>query len=154
MFTGRLSQSSHPWLADHAVLGIVIVPGTALLEMAAWAGGEVCRPDIEELTLHAPLVLPDATAVRIQVTWTRPTTPPPERSPSTRAPRTRRPITPGPPRHRHPRRRRAGVGHRRGGRVAARAGRGRRHRGHVRPAGRGWLRLLSGVPRIAGGVAV
>ena len=51
MFTGRLSQSSHPWLACHAVLGTVIVPGTALLEMAAWAGGEVCRPDIEELTL-------------------------------------------------------------------------------------------------------
>lgn len=68
MFTGRLSRSSHPWLAGHAVLGTVIVPGTALLEMAAWAGGEVCRPDIEELTLHAPLVLPDATAVRIQVT--------------------------------------------------------------------------------------
>lgn len=44
MFTGRLSQSSHPWLAGHAVLGTVIVPGTALLEMAAWAGGEVCRP--------------------------------------------------------------------------------------------------------------
>ncbi|MFE4646233.1 type I polyketide synthase, partial [Streptomyces sp. NPDC056730] len=28
LFTGRLSVQSHPWLADHAVMGRVLVPGT------------------------------------------------------------------------------------------------------------------------------
>ncbi|MYV49347.1 modular polyketide synthase, partial [Streptomyces sp. SID2888] len=32
LFTGRLSLSSHPWLADHVVMGTVLLPGTALLE--------------------------------------------------------------------------------------------------------------------------
>ncbi|MEU9118232.1 type I polyketide synthase, partial [Streptomyces sp. NPDC048483] len=33
LFTGRLSVASHPWLADHVVLGSVLVPGTALVEL-------------------------------------------------------------------------------------------------------------------------
>ncbi|MER5356446.1 polyketide synthase dehydratase domain-containing protein, partial [Kitasatospora sp. NPDC002551] len=67
LFTGRLSAAAHPWLADHVVLGTAIVPGTLFVELAAWAGGEVGRPTVEELTLHTPLVLPDSEAPRIQV---------------------------------------------------------------------------------------
>ena len=48
-----------PWLADHAVFGTVLVPGTALVELAAWAGGQAGCPRVQELTLEAPLVLPD-----------------------------------------------------------------------------------------------
>ncbi|MFE2110470.1 beta-ketoacyl synthase N-terminal-like domain-containing protein, partial [Kitasatospora sp. NPDC059463] len=67
LFTGRLSAAAHPWLADHVVLGTAIVPGTLFVELAAWAGREVGSPTVEELTLHTPLVLPDAEALRIQV---------------------------------------------------------------------------------------
>ena len=31
LFTGRLSLQTHPWLADHAVMGTVLLPGTAFL---------------------------------------------------------------------------------------------------------------------------
>ncbi|MBB4909452.1 type I polyketide synthase [Actinophytocola algeriensis] len=67
LFTGRLSRQSHPWLADHAVLGTVVVPGTALVEMALHAAGRAGCDGIEELTLQAPLVLPEDAAVVVQV---------------------------------------------------------------------------------------
>ena len=38
VLTGRLSVRSHPWLADHAMAGTVLVPGTAFVEMAVAAG--------------------------------------------------------------------------------------------------------------------
>ncbi len=63
--TGRLSLRSHPWLADHAVGGAVLLPGTAFVEMAIRAGDEVGAGRLEELVLEAPLVIRDA--VRVQV---------------------------------------------------------------------------------------
>ena len=41
VLTGRLSVSSQTWLADHVVLGQVLLPGTALVELAVRAGDEV-----------------------------------------------------------------------------------------------------------------
>ncbi|MER5786718.1 beta-ketoacyl synthase N-terminal-like domain-containing protein, partial [Streptomyces mobaraensis] len=67
LFTGRLSLSAQPWLADHAVNGTVIVPGAALAELAVRAGEEVGLPVLEELTLQAPLVLPPVGNVQIQL---------------------------------------------------------------------------------------
>ena len=68
LFTGRLSVSSHPWLADHVVLGSVVVPGTALLELVLRAADEVGCDRVEELTLAAPLVLPaSGSGVQVQV---------------------------------------------------------------------------------------
>ena len=67
VFTGRISLESHPWLADHAVMGTVLLPGTAFLELALHAGRELGCPAISELTLEAPLVLPLHGAVQIQV---------------------------------------------------------------------------------------
>ncbi|MEU5164503.1 SDR family NAD(P)-dependent oxidoreductase [Streptomyces sp. NPDC020875] len=67
LFTGRISLRSHPWLADHAVLGTVLVPGTALLELAVRAGAEVGSDRVEELTLAAPLVLPENGGIHLQV---------------------------------------------------------------------------------------
>ncbi|MFF1909840.1 SDR family NAD(P)-dependent oxidoreductase, partial [Kitasatospora sp. NPDC058218] len=67
ILTGRLSVSTHPWLADHAVWGTVLAPGTALVELALHAGHRVGCHHLEELTLQAPLVLPEQQAVRIQV---------------------------------------------------------------------------------------
>ncbi|MGW6598882.1 SDR family NAD(P)-dependent oxidoreductase, partial [Streptomyces sp. NPDC055036] len=67
LFTGRLSVQSHPWLADHAVMGRILLPGTALLDLAFRAGDEVGCDRVEELTLAAPLVLPERGAVQVQV---------------------------------------------------------------------------------------
>ncbi|GAB1511623.1 type I polyketide synthase [Actinophytocola sp. KF-1] len=68
VLTGRLSTQTHPWLADHAVMGTVLVPGTALVELALQAAERVGCDVVEELTLQAPLVLPEGTGVVVQVT--------------------------------------------------------------------------------------
>ncbi|WP_369218113.1 polyketide synthase dehydratase domain-containing protein, partial [Streptomyces flavofungini] len=67
VLTGRLSTQSHPWLADHVVQGAVLVPGTALLELAVRAADEVGCDIVEELTLSAPLVLPERGGIHLQV---------------------------------------------------------------------------------------
>ncbi|GAA3062858.1 hypothetical protein GCM10020000_52760 [Streptomyces olivoverticillatus] len=67
VFTGRLSLSTHPWLADHAVSGTVIVPGAALLDIAIRAADHVGSAAVEELTLQAPLVLAERGAVDLRV---------------------------------------------------------------------------------------
>jgi len=67
LFTGKLSLQTHPWLADHVMLGSVLLPGTAFLELSIRAGDEVGCGQVEELTLAAPLVLPEQGGVRLQV---------------------------------------------------------------------------------------
>ncbi|MGA5629813.1 SDR family NAD(P)-dependent oxidoreductase [Streptomyces cellulosae] len=67
LFTGLLSLQSHPWLADHAVASTVLLPGTGFLELALQAGHHVGCGTVEELTLEAPLVLPEKGGVRIQL---------------------------------------------------------------------------------------
>ncbi|MCC3775995.1 type I polyketide synthase, partial [Streptomyces sp. UNOB3_S3] len=67
LLTGRLSLQSHPWLTEHAVRGTVLLPGTAFLELAVRAGDEVGCARVEELTLAAPLVLPEQGGVQVQV---------------------------------------------------------------------------------------
>nr|WP_067781357.1 type I polyketide synthase [Nocardia amikacinitolerans] len=66
-FTGRLSTSTHPWLADHDVLGTVLLPGTGFVELAAHAGDQVDCPELAELTLLAPLVFQGQGGADIQV---------------------------------------------------------------------------------------
>ncbi|MCX5200072.1 type I polyketide synthase [Streptomyces sp. NBC_00237] len=67
VLTGRLSPRSHPWLADHVVGGSVVVPGTAMVELAVRAGDQVGCGHLEELTLEVPLVLPEDDGMRVQV---------------------------------------------------------------------------------------
>lgn len=71
LFTGRLSLATHPWLVDHAVAGAVILPGAALVELAAHVGRRLGCALVEELTLAAPLLLPgdaaDDHAVQLRV---------------------------------------------------------------------------------------
>nr|WP_215911699.1 type I polyketide synthase [Streptomyces coffeae] len=67
LFTGRLSLASHGWLADHQVMGAVLLPGTAFVELALHAGGRVGCGRLEELTLEAPLVLPEQGGVQVRV---------------------------------------------------------------------------------------
>ncbi|WP_314254925.1 type I polyketide synthase, partial [Streptomyces kutzneri] len=66
LLTGRLSVHDLPWLADHVVQGTVLLPGTAFVELAHRSGDRVGCPLVEELTLEAPLVLPEGGAVSLQ----------------------------------------------------------------------------------------
>ncbi|MFD9290268.1 SDR family NAD(P)-dependent oxidoreductase [Streptomyces sp. NPDC060030] len=70
--TGRLSLATHPWLADHAVAGVVLVPGSAFVELALQAGDRAGCPHVEEITLERPLVLPPRGSVHLQVTAAAP----------------------------------------------------------------------------------
>ncbi|UED87445.1 SDR family NAD(P)-dependent oxidoreductase [Streptomyces profundus] len=67
LLTGRLSLRGHPWLADHAVRGGVLLPGTGFVELALRAGDEVGCGQLRELTLQAPLLLSEHGGVQLQV---------------------------------------------------------------------------------------
>ncbi|WP_191878744.1 polyketide synthase dehydratase domain-containing protein, partial [Streptomyces filipinensis] len=67
LLTGLISLKTHPWLADHAVNGTVLLPGTAFVELAIRAGDETGCGWIEDLTLELPLVVPESGGVTLQV---------------------------------------------------------------------------------------
>ncbi|MEU7650284.1 type I polyketide synthase [Streptomyces huasconensis] len=67
VLTGRLSLPTHPWLADHALLDSVLLPGTAFVELALAAGRETGCGRLHELTLERPLTLTPDTGVTVQV---------------------------------------------------------------------------------------
>ncbi|MET9293114.1 type I polyketide synthase [Streptomyces sp. NPDC003077] len=67
VLTGRLSLGAQPWLADHEVLGRVLLPGTAFVELALQAADVVGCRTVEDLTLSAPLILPVDGDVQVQV---------------------------------------------------------------------------------------
>jgi acyl transferase domain-containing protein len=67
VFTGRLSLASHAWLAGHAVFGAVVLPGTAFVELALAAAERVGLAHDRELTLEAPMVIPERGALQLQV---------------------------------------------------------------------------------------
>ncbi|MFJ9648954.1 type I polyketide synthase, partial [Streptomyces sp. NPDC101206] len=67
LLAGRLSLDTHPWLADHTIHDSVLLPGTAFVDLAVRAGDQVGCDVVEELTLEAPLVLPERGGVQLQV---------------------------------------------------------------------------------------
>ncbi|MEV0186840.1 type I polyketide synthase, partial [Streptomyces sp. NPDC050625] len=67
LLTGRLSTHTHPWLADHAVSGVALLPGTAFVELAVTAADAVGCDLLEELTLETPLLVPERGGVALQV---------------------------------------------------------------------------------------
>ncbi|MCX4390253.1 type I polyketide synthase [Micromonospora peucetia] len=67
VFTGRLSVRTHPWLGEHRVMDNILLPGTAFVELATYAGEQAGCPTVEELTLLAPLVLPELGALQVQL---------------------------------------------------------------------------------------
>ncbi|WP_369182807.1 SDR family NAD(P)-dependent oxidoreductase [Streptomyces sp. Y1] len=68
LFTGRISTQAQPWTRDHVVMGTVVVPGVALVEMSLAAGREVGCPVLDELVIEAPLALDETAARRLQIT--------------------------------------------------------------------------------------
>ncbi|MFD8727495.1 SDR family NAD(P)-dependent oxidoreductase [Streptomyces sp. NPDC059611] len=67
VLTGRISLRSHPWLADHTIAGHVLLPGTAFVDLAAYAGEQTGCERIDELLMEAPLVLPATGGVALQI---------------------------------------------------------------------------------------
>jgi acyl transferase domain-containing protein len=59
--SGRLSTTTHPWLADHAV-----VPWFVISELAVRAGDEVGGAQVSQLTMNEPIALPPA-GLEVQV---------------------------------------------------------------------------------------
>ncbi|MFB7477234.1 SDR family NAD(P)-dependent oxidoreductase, partial [Kitasatospora sp. NPDC056184] len=68
VFTGRLSLTAQPWLSGHTVLGSVLLPGTAFVDLAIAAGDHLGAGHLEDLTLHAPLTITGG--VHLQITLT------------------------------------------------------------------------------------
>ncbi|MEV5197266.1 SDR family NAD(P)-dependent oxidoreductase [Streptomyces clavifer] len=74
VLTSSLSLTDHPWLADHRIHGTVLVPATAFIELASAAGRTAGTEHLLELTLEAPLALPEQRPVRVQVAVSAPDT--------------------------------------------------------------------------------
>nr|WP_267908610.1 type I polyketide synthase [Streptomyces angustmyceticus] len=68
LFTGLISAGRQPWLADHALDGTLLFPGTGFLELALQAGERTGAGHLEELTLQAPLVVPEDGTAQLQLT--------------------------------------------------------------------------------------
>ncbi|MEV5839471.1 type I polyketide synthase [Nocardia sp. NPDC052112] len=64
---GQLSSTAQPWLADHRILGHAIYPATGFVELALQAGAACGYPVVRELTLRAPLAIPESGSVTVQV---------------------------------------------------------------------------------------
>ena len=67
VFHGRISVARQPWTADHRVLGRVMVPGTAIVDLVARAGARVGADIVADLVLEAPLTLGREGTAELQV---------------------------------------------------------------------------------------
>ncbi|MEU6177777.1 type I polyketide synthase [Streptomyces coeruleorubidus] len=67
VYTARLSLDSHPWLADHVVLGTVLVPGAVFAEWAVHAAAGTGGGRVGELVLEAPMALQEGTALDVRL---------------------------------------------------------------------------------------
>ncbi|MFG1241400.1 type I polyketide synthase [Xanthobacter sp. V7C-4] len=71
---GEVDSSSLPWLRDHALSGVPVLPGAAYLEMALTAVREALPGQalvLEDARFEKMLLLPEGEARRLQVTLTR-----------------------------------------------------------------------------------
>ncbi|HEV2639089.1 MAG TPA: SDR family NAD(P)-dependent oxidoreductase [Actinocrinis sp.] len=67
VLTGRLSLAEHPWLAGHRVHDTLLLPAAAFIELALHAGELTGCEVVRDLTLQAPLTLPEDGGIRIQI---------------------------------------------------------------------------------------
>jgi mycoketide-CoA synthase len=67
VLTGRLSLATQPWIADHAVSGLVLYPGTGFLDATLRAAHLAGAGELEELTMEVPLIVPEKGGVQLEV---------------------------------------------------------------------------------------
>jgi acyl transferase domain-containing protein/acyl carrier protein len=68
LLTGRVGLDTHPWLAEHAVAGTVLLPSAGFVELALAVGSRAGCEALDELTVEAQLPLPERGGVQVQVT--------------------------------------------------------------------------------------
>ncbi|MFD7506093.1 SDR family NAD(P)-dependent oxidoreductase, partial [Streptomyces sp. NPDC059850] len=68
VFTGEVSLKAQPWLNDHVVHGTVVLPGVAFVDLLLHAAGYVGCDQLEELTHHAFLAVPERGARQLRLT--------------------------------------------------------------------------------------
>ncbi|WXB00245.1 SDR family NAD(P)-dependent oxidoreductase [Pendulispora brunnea] len=67
LFTGQLSLAEQAWLGEHEILGRIVFPGTAFVELAMVAAHRLELEDVEELTLESALTIPRDRAMQLQM---------------------------------------------------------------------------------------
>ncbi|MEV5839472.1 type I polyketide synthase [Nocardia sp. NPDC052112] len=67
VLTGRLSLQSQPWLAGHRIFGRALLPGAGFAELLMRAGDEVDCSVVQDMTIRAPLPIPETGGVAVQV---------------------------------------------------------------------------------------
>ncbi|MCC3773218.1 polyketide synthase dehydratase domain-containing protein, partial [Streptomyces sp. UNOC14_S4] len=74
LYTSRISPHTHPWLTEHTVHGVPVLPTAALVDMAMRVGDELGCTAVDRLTVHTPLVLPARGTLHLQIRVTTPDT--------------------------------------------------------------------------------
>ncbi|MFD0312635.1 SDR family NAD(P)-dependent oxidoreductase, partial [Streptomyces sp. NPDC127119] len=67
LFLGRISASDPAWIPEHTVFGTQVLPGAAFVDLLLHAAGHVGCEQIEELTHHVFLAVPDRDALQLRV---------------------------------------------------------------------------------------
>ncbi|MCH9731294.1 MAG: SDR family NAD(P)-dependent oxidoreductase, partial [Actinomycetia bacterium] len=65
IYTSRLSVKSQPWLSDHVIYDIVVVPGATYAAMALAAIGAPAR--VKNVFFYEPIVLPEKSSREVQL---------------------------------------------------------------------------------------
>nr|WP_234360457.1 type I polyketide synthase [Streptomyces sp. DSM 15324] len=72
LWTARLSQQGQPWLRYHRVGEAAVLPTAALVDLLTHVGEQIQAPVIRELTVSAPIVVPEAGGTLLQLTLAAP----------------------------------------------------------------------------------
>jgi len=75
VLTGRIGSADQPWLEDHRVGGVTVVPGTGVLDAVLEAGRLVGHELVDELLFEAPLLLPAKGELSLQIVVDAPNEP-------------------------------------------------------------------------------
>ncbi|MES4904980.1 MULTISPECIES: SDR family NAD(P)-dependent oxidoreductase [unclassified Streptomyces] len=68
VLTGHVPPADHDsWLTEHTIAETVLLPGTALLELALCSAEHTDSPHVEELLLHHPLTLHPTSPLDLQI---------------------------------------------------------------------------------------
>ena len=67
LLTGRLAPQTQPWLREHVLFEQALLPGTAFVEVALRAAGQVGCGLLDELTIESPLLIAASGSVALQI---------------------------------------------------------------------------------------
>uniref|UniRef100_UPI0035D42679 SDR family NAD(P)-dependent oxidoreductase n=1 Tax=Micromonospora parathelypteridis TaxID=1839617 RepID=UPI0035D42679 len=65
--TGRLTRQTVSWADDHRIGDAVVLPTSALVDLAVYAGDQIGVGTVDALTVEAPLTLPDSGGLSLRV---------------------------------------------------------------------------------------